>query len=183
MVKELAFVLINPYTIAKSRTGGIIARYISRTGLDLVAARMFAPNEELAKAYAQLIRADLRWMTTFGLFWLITWSANMAPTRPRARRRVMMLLFEGENAIQRVKEVTGRIRPTNSGETVRDTYGDYILDASGAVHYLEPPCSSAPRSPPRAKPSSSGPNTALNAAVWWVRRAMSCRTKPRNRRW
>jgi nucleoside diphosphate kinase len=54
------------------------------------------------------------------------------------RKRVMMLLFEGENAIQAVKNVTGPIRPTNSGESVRDTYGDYILDAAGAVHYLEP---------------------------------------------
>jgi hypothetical protein len=50
MAKELAFVLINPYTVAKSRTGGVIARYISRTGLDFVAARMFAPNAELARS-------------------------------------------------------------------------------------------------------------------------------------
>jgi len=41
MAKELAFALINPYTIAKSRTGGVIGRFMSRTGLDLVAARMF----------------------------------------------------------------------------------------------------------------------------------------------
>ena len=44
MSSELAFVLINPYTIAKSRTGGVIGRFMSRTGLDLVAARMFAPG-------------------------------------------------------------------------------------------------------------------------------------------
>ena len=50
----------------------------------------------------------------------------------------MMLLFEGENAIQLVKDVTGPIRPTNSGESVRDTFGDYILDLAGAVKYLEP---------------------------------------------
>ena len=139
MVKELAFVLINPYTIAKSRTGGIIARYISRTGLDLVAARMFAPNEELAKAYAQLIRADLEVDDHIRPLLADYVEREYGPDPATgARRRVMMLLFEGENAIQRVKEVTGRIRPTNSGETVRDTYGDYILDASGAVHYLEP---------------------------------------------
>ena len=59
MAKELAFVLINPYTVSKSRTGGVIARYISRTGLDFVAARMFAPSVELARSYAQLIRGDL----------------------------------------------------------------------------------------------------------------------------
>ena len=58
MAKELAFVLINPYTVSKSRTGGVIARYISRTGLDLVAARMFTPNAKLANAYAEQIRND-----------------------------------------------------------------------------------------------------------------------------
>ena len=39
----------------KSRTGGIIARLISRTGLDLVAARMFAPSAEFARRYAETI--------------------------------------------------------------------------------------------------------------------------------
>ena len=47
MATELAFALINPYSIAKSRTGGIIGRFISRTGLELVAARMFGPHWSL----------------------------------------------------------------------------------------------------------------------------------------
>ena len=139
MAKELAFVLINPYTVAKSRTGGVIARYISRTGLDFVAARMFAPSAQRAHAYAELIRNDpdvdpvLRPM----LADYVEREYGPDPVTCRARR-VMMLLFEGENAIQAVKDVTGPIRPTNSGEGVRDTYGDYILDAAGAIHYLEP---------------------------------------------
>ena len=49
MAKELAFVLINPYTIAKSRTGGVIARVISRTDAKLVGARMFGPSQELVE--------------------------------------------------------------------------------------------------------------------------------------
>ena len=36
MASELAFALINPYTIAKSRTGGVLGRLMSRTGLELV---------------------------------------------------------------------------------------------------------------------------------------------------
>ena len=94
MVKELAFVLINPYTIAKSRTGGIIARYISRTGLDLVAARMFAPNEELAKAYAQLIRADLEVDDHIRPLLADYVEREYGPDPATgARRRVMMLLL------------------------------------------------------------------------------------------
>ena len=139
MAKELAFVLINPYTVAKSRTGGVIARYISRTGLDFVAARMFAPSAELARAYAQLIRndPDVDPVVRPLLADYIERRYGPDPTTGR-RRRVMMLLFEGEDAIQRVKDVTGPIRPSNSGEGVRDTYGDYILDSAGAIHYLEP---------------------------------------------
>ncbi len=139
MAKELAFVLINPYTVSKSRTGGVIARYISRTGLDLVAARMFAPSPELARAYAQLIRTDSDVDPVIRPILADYVEREFGPDAATGRsRRVMMLLFEGENAIQIVKDVTGPIRPTNSGESVRDTFGDYILDAAGAVHYLEP---------------------------------------------
>ena len=139
MAKELAFVLINPYTVSKSRTGGVIARYISRTGLDFVAARMFTPSVELARSYAQLIRGDLEIDPVVRPILADYVEREYGPDPATGRsRRVMMLLFEGENAIQIVKDVTGPIRPTNSGESVRDTYGDFILDAAGAVHYLEP---------------------------------------------
>ncbi|NCD23062.1 MAG: nucleoside-diphosphate kinase [Spartobacteria bacterium] len=139
MAKELAFVLINPYTVAKSRTGGVIARYISRTGLDLVAARMFAPNEKLAAAFAAQIRGDAEIDPVIRPLLADYVEREYGPEPATGhRRRVMMLLFEGENAIQLVKDVTGPIRPTNSGESVRDTFGDYILDLAGAVKYLEP---------------------------------------------
>ena len=38
MTVELSFVLITPYSLMKSRTGGIIARLLSRTDLELVGA-------------------------------------------------------------------------------------------------------------------------------------------------
>ena len=139
MAKELAFVLINPYTVSKSRTGGVIARYISRTGLDLVAARMFAPHAQLAAAFAAQIRGDLEIEPVVRPLLADYVEREYGPDPATGqRRRVMMLLFEGENAIQLVKDVTGPIRPTNSGESVRDTFGDYILDPAGAVKYLEP---------------------------------------------
>ena len=50
--EELAYVIVTPYSMRKSRTGGIVGRLISRTGLDLVGGRMFAPSAELAKRYA-----------------------------------------------------------------------------------------------------------------------------------
>ena len=55
MPQQLAYVIITPYSLYKSRTGGILTRLISRTGLDLAAMRMFAPGAELVKQYAETI--------------------------------------------------------------------------------------------------------------------------------
>jgi nucleoside diphosphate kinase len=164
MAKELAFVLINPYTISKSRTGGVIARYISRTGLDLVAARMFTPNAELARGYAELIRNDTEIdpivRPRLAEYVEREYGPEIATGR---RRRVMMLLFEGENAIQCVKDVTGPIRLASSGESVRDTYGDFILDATGAIHYLEP-----------AVFIARNPHAAGEALKLWAKYSVEC---------
>ena len=53
MPKELAYVIVTPYSLHKSRTGGILTRLITRTGCELVSARMFAPSAELVKKYAE----------------------------------------------------------------------------------------------------------------------------------
>src|SRR5205814_7976327 len=53
--EQLAYAAVTPYSMRKSRTGGIVGRLISRTGLDLVGGRMFAPSHELAKRYAETI--------------------------------------------------------------------------------------------------------------------------------
>jgi len=54
-MQELSYAIVTPYSMRKSRTGGIVARLISRTGLDIVAGRMFAPSAELVKRYAETI--------------------------------------------------------------------------------------------------------------------------------
>jgi len=56
--EELSYATITPYSMRKSRTGGIIAGLISRTGLALVAARMFGPSEELVRRYGGTIVSD-----------------------------------------------------------------------------------------------------------------------------
>ena len=140
MSKELAFALINPYTIAKSRTGGVIGRLMSRTGLDLVAARMFGPSRELVEKYAACIRNDQdldvverQVLSDYVL------GAYMPDLRSGRRRRVLMLLFEGEDAVQKIIKATGHIGTgLESAETVRDTYGDYVLDEHGKMRYFEP---------------------------------------------
>lgn len=146
MAAELAYVLINPYTISKSRTGGVIARFIGRMDLNLVAARMYGPSNQLVSQYAELVRdTDPGPSDASNLiadYILKAYSPNPATGKPR---RVMLLLFEGEDAVNKVWQVTGSATlKWGSGETIRDTYGDYIVDEQGNVKYFEPAVLVAP---------------------------------------
>ena len=138
MPEELSYVIVTPYSIRKSRTGGILARLISRTGLDLVGARMFAPSKELIEKYADLLVTDSepRHRATQELI------RNYVLNNFQAtgfQPRVMVLLFRGENANAKLLEAVGHIvNERTSGETIRDTYGDYVTDAAGKVTYFEP---------------------------------------------
>ena len=140
MARELAFVLINPHTLAKSRTGGVIARYLARTDLNFVAARMLNPPAELVMRYAEQVRTaqggDLRLNRLIGDYIAEAYAPNPLTGH---ERRVMLLLFEGENAVEKIWRVTGSAaaRP-DCGETVRETYGEYVADEDGHVRYFEP---------------------------------------------
>src|SRR5205807_8993090 len=53
--------------------------------------------------------------------------------------RVMFLVFRGEDAVEKIHRTIGHIvHERTSGETIRDTFGDYIADESGKVIYFEP---------------------------------------------
>ena len=141
MSQELAYVIITPYSLHKSRTGGILARLITRTGLELVGARMFAPSEQLVKEYSEAIVSandpqDRHIQELLRDYVL----QNLSPDpKTQKRRRVMMLLFKGEDAVRKVRGVVGNISPhRRGGETIRDTFGDILLDEKDNVRYFEP---------------------------------------------
>jgi len=140
MPDELSYVLLTPYSIRKSRTGGIISRLISRSGLELVGGRMFAPSRELIEEYAKGIvsDSDARHRRTQELirdYLLKNFSPN---AEGKKRRRVLLLVLKGPDAVRKVLEVTGHIvHERTSGETIRDTYGDYIAEGD-QVTYFEP---------------------------------------------
>src|SRR5436190_13954483 len=147
MSQQLAYVIITPYTLYKSRTGGILARLMTRTGLELAGARMFAPSPELVQKYSEAIVSandpqDRRIQELIRDYIL----KNLAPDpKTGKRRRVMMLLIQGDDAVRKVRSVIGNINAYRTGgETIRDTYGDLILDESGNVRYFEPAVLAAP---------------------------------------
>ncbi|MDB6147114.1 MAG: nucleoside diphosphate kinase [Spartobacteria bacterium] len=138
--EELSYAIVTPYSMRKSRTGGIIARLISRTGLDLVAARMFAPGKELVQRYAETIvtERDPRHRATQELIREYVLK-NFTGTTNDQRPRVLFLVLRGPDAVEKVHNAVGHIvNERTSGETIRDTFGDYITDSGGKMTYFEP---------------------------------------------
>jgi nucleoside diphosphate kinase len=145
--QQLAHVIVTPYSLYKSRTGGILGRLISLTGLDLAAMRMFAPGSELVKQYAETIVSahdspDRKVQELLRQYVLHNFSPDPKTGR---QRRVLMLLFRGDEAQRKVRSVVGNLSPDRrTGETIRDTYGDLIMDDDGQVRYFEPAVLAAP---------------------------------------
>src|ERR1700748_2338126 len=125
MPQQLAYVIVTPYSLYKSRTGGILSRLITRTGLDLAGLRMFAPSPELAREYAETIVSahdpqDRKIQELLRDYVLEIVSPD---PKPGLRRRVMALLFRGDDAVRKVRGVVGNLSlDRRGGETIRDTY-------------------------------------------------------------
>src|SRR5438132_3533655 len=55
------------------------------------------------------------------------------------RPRVLLLVFRGADAVEKIHRTVGHIvHERTSGETIRDTFGDYITDETGKSAYFEP---------------------------------------------
>jgi len=139
MTKQLTYVLITPYTLKKSRTGGIIGRLLALgRGVRLVGARMYAPSDEMVNRYAETLAAEeLSPMVRGALEQYVR--TNLRHDNPFGiSNRMCLLLFEGENAIRSLREeVIGGLSPDVKGDTVRGTYGDFVL-SHGQPSFFEP---------------------------------------------
>jgi nucleoside diphosphate kinase len=147
MSQELAYVIITPYSLHKSRTGGILTRLITRTGCELVSARMFGPSAELVKAYAEetISANDPQDRRIQELIYNYIMRNLMPDPKTGRRRRLMMLLFQGDEAVRKTRSVVGNVSADRRvGETIRDTYGDLIIDEHDELRYFEPAVLAAP---------------------------------------
>jgi nucleoside diphosphate kinase len=133
--------LINPYTIRKSRTGGVISRLLSWGQLRLVAARMFTPSRQLVEQYAGAIQyeepedqVDRKVLGLIKEYLLLNY---LPQQNDQYAPRVMLLLFSGEHAVNELKRIVGHITKVSIGETVRGTYGDFV-ERAGRITYFEP---------------------------------------------
>ncbi|MDR0472124.1 MAG: nucleoside-diphosphate kinase [Treponema sp.] len=140
MSLQLSYVLVTPYTIVKSRTGGVISRLLSRTDLELVGAQIFSPDEAFAKEYA----GNLRKRSPGNQIMLL--ADYVEQNLALSGHRSLLLLFRGEKPCEKLLSICGHIYTQHievdaiSGETIRDTYADLIFskDNSDEVKYFEP---------------------------------------------
>ena len=136
---QLAYVLIAPYSLYKSRTGGIIGRLLAQARVELVATRMFVFSDAFVDAYREVVCPE-GGDPAIRKAWQDYIDQSLRPRNPWGfLPRCMLMLFRGPNAVRHLKEdVIGGFTEQPVGDTVRGTYGDFIRDESGKIHYFEP---------------------------------------------
>ncbi|MDP6543997.1 MAG: nucleoside-diphosphate kinase [Phycisphaerae bacterium] len=139
MSQELAYALITPYSLHKSRTGGIIGRILAHPSLELVGSRMFVFSDEFVGAYQELICPDAMDQRIEDA-WHCYIDESLRRDNPwGVLPRCMLLLLRGENAVRCLKEqVIGSFTEQPVGDTVRGTFGDFICDSDGQIRHFEP---------------------------------------------
>ncbi len=146
MEQSLSYVLVTPYTVAKSRTGGVLSRLLSRISLELVGAQMIAMDLKIAQDYASIIRNREKAESFIASVILGDYvEQNLAPSGGY-RHRSLLLVFRGEDACNQLAQVCGAFQPDNStvemvtGQSIRDTYADLIFsnEEQTEVSYFEP---------------------------------------------
>jgi len=138
MAEELTYALITPYSLLKSRTGGIIGRLLSLTNLKFMGATMFAPSDDFVDKYCRTIEEQegtAAWKRV--MFNYINTNLRKE-NKFRITNRAVLLFFKGQNAIEKLKDDV--IGPISSfqGHTIRGSFGDYIESSDGTVEYFEP---------------------------------------------
>lgn len=139
MAKELTYALITPYSLLKSKTGGIISRLLSLSDLELVGARIYTPSDEFVDKYCETIEEqDIKPLWKKALIEYVN-DKLRKNNRFGISNRTMFLLFEGEDAINILhNNVIGSISEHLKGDTIRGTYGDCIMINGKNVEYFEP---------------------------------------------
>jgi len=124
MADQLSYAFITPSALRKGRTGGILGRLISRSGLELHTGRVFAPSAKTLGDLADTLAGQPK--TSAYLKALAAGSQGL------------VIVLKGEDAAAKVASVIGNDATMGGrGETIRDTYGD-LIEEGGKTVYFEP---------------------------------------------
>jgi nucleoside diphosphate kinase len=128
--EELAYALVTPYSLHKSRNGGILARLLW-ADVRLVAARMFAPDPEgdFIEKYCDALydpeekSIPLKYQRRIIEYVLRNFGK---PNVHDISNRLMLLVFAGPNAQHEVFQAVGNMNQPVRGDNVRGTYGENV---------------------------------------------------------
>jgi len=139
VAEQLAYALITPYSLFKSRTGGIIGRLLASKDLELIATRMYVLSDAFLDRYKEIL-CPASTAPDICQAWHAYVDRSLRQGNPwDYLPRCMFLLFRGEHAVRHLKEdIIGGFTEQPVGDTVRGTFGDFLRDADGQVRYFEP---------------------------------------------
>lgn len=113
MAIEQTLVLIKPDGLKKSLTGNILTR-LSETRLEIAGARIVSVTKELAESHYAALQDQPFFKN------LIAYIMGEL----HERRKVMALVYHGEDAISKVREICGATNPEEADpRTIRGAYG------------------------------------------------------------
>jgi nucleoside diphosphate kinase len=128
---SISYVLVTPYSLLKSRTGGIIARLLSRSDLELAGAQIIAPHADFAKKYAAALREDAEPGAGLLADYVERCLVPQKTLPDGGPSRSLLLLFTGEGVCRKLADICG---PLDMGDrmvradrgTIRATFADYV---------------------------------------------------------
>lgn len=112
-MNQQTLILIKPDGLVKSLTGNILTR-LSETKLEIVAAKMLRVTEELAREHYKHLK-DKPFFPEI---------IKYIKGELHERKKVMALVYWGEDALQKVRELAGATNPEEADPTsIRGSYG------------------------------------------------------------
>jgi len=111
-MEEQTLVLIKPDGLKKSLTGNVLTR-LSETKLDIVGAKIVKVSRELAEEHYEALKNEPFFED------LIRYIMG-----EYHKKKVMALVYGGENAISKVREICGKTNPEEADAvSIRGAYG------------------------------------------------------------
>lgn len=130
--KQLSFAWVTPKSLSRGLEGGIIARLLATPDINLIGTRMYAPSNDFVDEY-MAAHSETSGNGGFKPF-LNFLDSDLRPNGIRDYpNHLMLMLFTGTNARQRIVEVIGSQVNVGShlasgAKTIRGSYGDAHYD-------------------------------------------------------
>ena len=143
MVK-LSYVFVTDYSLVHSITGPAIAHLLRKrsqeSDLELIAARMFEVDRDLMRDLRISFKGEKRLGMEKRIHNRFDRYMIQEYEETDKRRRAMLLVFKGDNAVDEVRSLVGSPRTIGSvaGGTLREKYGHFKQDAKGRIIAFEP---------------------------------------------